>query len=112
MNLVNADLKIAPLNLCGCFSLRETLALTQMCSLIVGVDSGNLHIAASVNTPVIGIYGPMNTTKWNARGENSVVIKTDLPCQPCSLKKKCKRNYQCISDISVNILKTAIDERL
>ena len=112
MSLIKEDLKIEPINLCGCFSLRETLAFTSLCDLLVGVDSGNLHIAASVGVPVIGIYGPMNTIKWQAHEKDAVVIKTNLPCQPCGLKKKCKRNYQCIKDISVNILKTAIDERL
>ena len=112
MQLVTSDLKIPPVNLCGCFSLRETLAFTAMCDLIVGVDSGNLHIASSVDVPVIGIYGPMNTIKWKAHEKDAVVIKTDLPCQPCALKRKCKRNYQCISDISVNLLKTAIDGKL
>ncbi len=112
MSFVQSELKIPPVNLCGCFSLRESLAFTALCDLLVGVDSGNLHIAASVGVPVIGIYGPMNTKKWAAHERDAVVIKTDLPCQPCGLKKKCKRNYQCISDISVNILKTAIDEKL
>ena len=96
-----AKLRVKPVNLCGKFSLRETLAFTKQCDLLVGCDSGNLHIAASVNVPVIGIYGPMNTIKWRAWEENAVVIKTDLPCQPCGLKAKCKRNYQCIKDISL-----------
>lgn len=112
MALVKDDLKISPINLCGKFSLRETLALTKLCDLIVGCDSGNLHIAASVETPVIGIYGPMNSVKWRAWALDSVVIKTDLPCQPCGLKKKCRRDYQCLKDITVNNLKQSIDEKL
>ena len=106
------NLKIRPINLCGMFSLRETLALTKLCSLIVGCDSGNLHIAASVETPVIGIYGPMNTVKWGAWENNSVIIKTDLPCQPCALKVRCKRNYRCITDITVERVRDEIDAKL
>lgn len=105
-------LKIKPANLCGEFSIRETLAFTKMCDLIAGCDSGNLHIAASVGVPVIGIYGPMNTIKWRAWEDNSVVIKTDLPCQPCGLKKACKRDFQCIKDISVNQVKEEIEKLL
>lgn len=107
-----AGLKIQPVNLCGKFSLRETLALTKLCDLIVGCDSGNLHIAASVETPVIGIYGPMNTEKWQAFEKDAVVIKTELPCQPCGLKKPCKRNYRCIKDISTQRVRDEIEAKL
>ena len=108
MSNVTEELKIPPVNFCGCFNLRKTLAFTKLCDLIVGCDSGNLHIAASVGTPVIGIYGPMNTIKWRAFASDSVIIKTDLPCQPCGLKKECLRDYQCIKDISVEQVKAEI----
>ena len=108
MSYIKEDLKIPPVNFCGCFNLRKSLAFTKLCDLIVGCDSGNLHIAASVGTPVIGIYGPMNTIKWKAFASDSVIIKTDLPCQPCGLKRECLRDYQCIKDISVEQVKTEI----
>ena len=111
MSYVKDDLKIKPVNLCGKFGLRQTLAFTKLCDLIVGCDSGNLHIAASVGVPVAAIFGPMNPVKWKPAIEKSVVVKTDLPCQPCGLKKKhaCKRDYHCIKDISVDMVKSAVD---
>lgn len=112
MSYVKENLKIMPINLCGSFNLRQTLAFTKLCDLIIGCDSGNLHIAASVGVPVVGIFGPMNTIKWAPAIESHTVIKLDLPCQPCGLKKKCKRNYQCINDISVDMLKSAVEEKL
>lgn len=108
MSYVTAELKTTPINFCGCFNLRQTLAFSKLCDLIVGCDSGNLHIAASVDIPVIGIYGPMNTIKWKAHCKNSIILKTNLPCQPCGLKKKCERNYQCITDIDVDLVKNSI----
>lgn len=112
MSSIKEELKIPPVNFCGCFNLRKTLAFTKQCDLIAGCDSGNLHIAASVNVPVIGIYGPMNTEKWKAYGKDNVVIKTDLPCQPCGLKKKCKRDYQCIKDITIDEVMTEIEHKI
>lgn len=106
------ELNHPPINLCGEFSLRDTLAFTQWCDMLVGCDSGNLHIAASVGTPVVGIYGPMNTVKWRAWEENATVIKMDLPCQPCGLKKKCKNDYSCIKDISVDRVKSETERVL
>lgn len=114
MSYVKDDLKIKPVNLCGKFDLRHTLAFTKLCDFIVGCDSGNLHIAASVGVPVVAIFGPMNPVKWKPETKNSVIVKTNLPCQPCGLKKKhaCKRDCQCIKDISVDMVKSAVDSLL
>lgn len=108
MSHIDRELKFQPINFCGCFNLRQTLAFSKLCDLIVGCDSGNLHIAASVDIPVIGIYGPMNTIKWAPHCSVAKIIKTNLPCQPCSLKKNCKLNYKCIKDITEEALKAAI----
>lgn len=108
---IKNGLKIAPINLCGQFSLRESLALTKMCDLIVGCDSGNLHIAASVGTKVVGIYGPMDEKKWGAWGE-SILLTASMSCRPCSLKKKCTSDRACLREISVDMVKDAINEGL
>ncbi len=110
--LVSSNLSIKPLNLCGKFNLRQSLALTKMCDLIVGCDSGNLHIAASVGTPVIGIYGPMDEKKWGAWGDGNSLLTADCDCRPCALKKKCKFDHVCLSGISVDSVKSAIDKIL
>lgn len=109
---IKNDLKIPPLNLCGVFNLRESLALTKMCDLIVGCDSGNLHIASSVGTKVIGIYGPMDEKKWGAWGEGNILLTADVSCRPCALKKKCKNEHACLSQITVDMLKEAINSNL
>ena len=110
--LIKGSLAVKPINLCGKLTLRESLALTEKCDLIVGCDSGNLHMAASVGTQAIGIYGPMDTNKWRPWGKNAKIITADIPCRPCSLKKKCKFNYGCLTKISPDMIKKAIDEVL
>lgn len=111
-SLICKKLEIKPLNLCGYLTLRESLALTEKCDLIIGCDSGNLHIAASVNTPVIGIYGPMDTNRWRPWSNNAQILTADIQCRPCSLKKKCKENYGCLTKISIDSVKSAIDKVL
>ena len=106
---ITCDLERKPLNLCGELTLRESLALTEKGDLIVGCDSGNLHMAASVGTPVVGIYGPMDTDKWRPWCKNAQIITADLPCRPCSLKRKCKFNYECLGKISPDMVKEEID---
>lgn len=112
LTLINSDLKTEPINLCGKLNLKESLALTSKIDLLIGNDSGNLHMASSVGTPVIGLYGPMPFEKWYALGNNNTLLKADLPCMPCGLRKKCPINYDCMKKITVEEVKKAINKYL
>ena len=100
LSLIKAELQNKPINLCGELSIQDSTALINKMNFVIGSDSGTLHIAASLNIPVIGIYGPMNPKKWRAWGEIHRPIYLDLPCIPCELRKKCDKNYACIRDIT------------
>ena len=108
----STNLKNKPLNLCGKVNLKDSLALLSMVDLFIGNDSGNLHMASSVGTKVIGLYGPMPFEKWRALGDNNILLKANLPCMPCSLKGTCKSDKACMKAISVDEVKTAVDKQL
>lgn len=110
--LLNKDLNIKPLNLCGKLSLQESAELISRMDLMVGCDSGNLHIASSYNVPVIGIYGPMSSIKWGAWGDNNTYIVENLPCVPCELKKKCTLDRACLKNIKPERIIKAIESKL
>ena len=107
--LFKNDLKIKPLNLCGQVSLQDSLALLREVDFVIGNDSGNLHMASSIGTKVIGLYGPMPFEKWKALGNGNILLKADLPCMPCYLKGKCKHNKACMNSITVKQVENAID---
>lgn len=104
-----SELNIKPVNLCGQVNLKDSLAVLKNVDYILGNDSGTLHMASSVGTKVIGIYGPMPFEKWKALGEGNIHIKADLPCMPCSLKGKCQNNRACMKSVTVDTVKQAID---
>lgn len=104
------ELKIKPVNLCGEVTIKDSLALLKEVDLMIGNDSGNLHMASSVGTKVIGLYGPMPFEKWKALGENNILLKADLPCMPCALRGKCKHDKACMKAITVDQVKEAIDK--
>lgn len=106
------ELKIKPINLCGEVNIKDSLALLKEVDFIIGNDSGNLHMAASVGTPVIGIYGPMPFEKWKALGNGNILIKSDLPCMPCGLRKPCPNNKACLNNIGVETVIHAVDDIL
>ncbi len=75
-------------NLAGSTSIHETAAIIERCSLFLGNDSGPMHIAAAVGTPVVAVFGPSNKEAWGPYtppGEPSPhrVVARNLPCQPC-----------------------------
>jgi heptosyltransferase-2 len=76
------------LNLAGRTSIHETAAIIERCDLFIGNDSGPMHIAAAMGTPVVAVFGPSNQRAWDPYtppGEKSIhtTVSRDLPCQPC-----------------------------
>ena len=103
------QLKLPPVNLCGKLNLQDSLALIKNAEFMLGNDSGNLHMASSVHTPVIGLYGPMPFEKWKALGDNNILLKDDLDCMPCSLKRKCQKDRACLRAITIEEVKKAFE---
>lgn len=93
-------------------TLREMCAILSWCRVLVTGDSGPMHLAAAVDTPVVALFGP-TTREWGfyPEGEKDVVLERDLTCRPCSLHghKPCRNNGLCLSDISVDEVREAVE---
>lgn len=72
------------LNTVGRFTLEETAVLLKKCRLFIGNDSGPLHLAAAVNTPTIGLFGPTAPSQFYPYHPpwHTFLCKF-LPCSPC-----------------------------
>lgn len=115
LSFIKNELKIKPVNLCGKLNLKESLCAIKYSDLMVGIDSGNLHMASSVKTRVVGIYGPMNEKKWGAypcKSGANILITAPVNCRPCGLKRKCKNDYICLKNISAEQVIKAVDKIL
>ncbi|MBI5520045.1 MAG: glycosyltransferase family 9 protein [Desulfovibrio sp.] len=91
-----------PRNLTGRTALRETCAILAQARALVTGDSGPMHLATAVGTPVVALFGP--TAKvWGfyPSGPFDTVLERDLPCRPCSLHgtTRCKRGRECLTSI-------------
>lgn len=79
----------AILNLTGRTSLLELVALFSHTDLVIGGDTGPLHIAAAAQAPhVVGIFGSTPRGRNGPYGDNATAIGLSLDCQPC-FKKTC-----------------------
>jgi heptosyltransferase-2 len=67
----------------GKTSVKQAAALIEQCDLLVCNDSGLMHAAVAVGTPVAAIYGPTDFRRTAPLGNRNTVIRHELPCSPC-----------------------------
>ena len=76
-----------PVNMAGKTSLTQLAALLQRANLLITGDSGPMHIAAAVGTPLIAIHGPTDPVKSGPVSPHATVLRSDIWCSPCYTAK-------------------------
>jgi heptosyltransferase-2 len=91
-------------NLAGQLSVRESAALLARCRLLISNDSGPVHLAAAVGTPVVDIFGRnqagLSPKRWGALGQGHVVLHKEVGCEVC-LAHNCQIAFKCLTELSV-----------
>jgi ADP-heptose:LPS heptosyltransferase len=83
-------------------TLKQLGALLKQCTCVISNDSGPMHIAAAVGTPVLGIYGPTSPLLQGPFGEKHLTVSKDgLDCLGCNYTK-CPIGHPCMLDLSVD----------
>jgi len=98
-----ADLADRGHNLAGRTTPSELAALLERCDLLIGIDSGPMHVAAAMGRPVVGLFGPTDPRRTGPLGEGHEVIFHEQPCWgPCvhPVTPKCS-DRACMSAITV-----------
>lgn len=91
-------------NLAGRTSLRELMCLLKLCSAVITNDSGPMHVAAALGTPVIALYGstsPELTGPGTPGDPRHHVIRNKVPCAPCFLRE-CPIDFRCMTGIGTD----------
>lgn len=93
----------------GKLKMDAELALMSHLDAMVSMDSGNMHLASLVNTPVVSIWGATHPLAgfmgWQQSEQNAVQI--DMPCRPCSVygNKPCaEKGYACLHQITPQMI--------
>jgi heptosyltransferase-2 len=82
--------------------LREAIFALASASVAVSNDSGLLHVAAALDTPTIGIFGPTSPWHWAPLNPLAATLqlKAPLDCQPCH-KPVCRLgHHRCMGDLA------------
>lgn len=89
----------------GRLTFSEELECMKSLSLMVSMDSANMHFASAVGTPVVSIWGATHPDFgfYGYGQERGNALCADLPCQPCSAygQKACRySDYRCMRAIT------------
>ena len=88
------------INLAGKTSIRELMALIKLCSVFLTNDSGPMHIAAALKTPLVAIFGSTSEIKTGPY-QHGKVIRKHIECSPC-YKRICPIDHRCMTRIEVD----------
>ena len=114
----------------GDTTIDEYIVLSSLSEGYIGMDTLNMHIAASHNKRIFAIFGPTNVTMWSPWSntfqgsavkskpvqtyDNITIFQADMPCVACG-EKGCRNNgevSECLSNISPNLIFKEIEEWL
>lgn len=105
---IGEGLDPAPRSLAGRLSLKELAAVLEMVDCMITVDSGPMHIAAAVGTPVVALFGATDPRRTGPLGAGTI-LQRSLPCSPCLLRRcRIAETRKCMRDLSVEEVRHAV----
>ena len=109
------NIRSSVISLGGRTSVSQLASLLKRCSLFISNDSGPVHIASAVGTPVISIFGRkqkgLSPKRWGPVGAKDKVLHKDVGCIEC-LAHNCQKQFACLKAISVEDVVSCADSIL
>jgi lipopolysaccharide heptosyltransferase I len=100
INVVSGMMKTRAINIAGAPAVGLLPALLGQAALLITNDSGPMHIAAAVATPVVALFGPTSHVRTGPYGAGHRVLTNEVPCRPC-FSRFChnKVHLECLTNI-------------
>ncbi len=87
------------INLSGRTSLSDLGAYMRLCRVIIGGDTGPVHLASSLGIPVVTIFGGSDVGETAPIARNAKILKKEFDCSPCRSRPACK-DFPCLKAIT------------
>lgn len=101
MDEIVAKSAIPPVDITGKTTLKQLALIIKNAKIVVAGDTGPMHLAAALQTPVIALFGPTDPKRNGPYGEEHIVLTTGRICHGC-WQRKCPEGKDCLSTIGVN----------
>ena len=97
-------LKGKVINFAGKTSISQLASILKRCALFISNDSGPVHIASALGTPVISIFGRnqpgLSPKRWGPLGKRDRYLHKEIGCIQC-LAHNCQKEFACLKAISI-----------
>jgi lipopolysaccharide heptosyltransferase II len=95
-----AKARSKPASFVGKTNILQLAALIKRCQAYISPDSAPLHVAASMQVPIIALFGPTDPVRHMPPAEKQVILNKPMKCSPC-YSNVCKiKTHACMVDIS------------
>lgn len=96
-------------NLAGRTSLGEAVDLLSLADLVVSNDSGLMHVAAALDRPLVALFGSTDPGHTPPLGRRQAVVALELPCRPCFQRTCPLGHLDCLVQLPVQRVVTALE---
>ena len=96
--------------LAGRTTLPELAEVLRRASLAVTTDTGAMHLAAALGTPVAALFGPTAPWRTGPFGNGHEIVRLEMECSPC-FKRQCPEP-RCLLDLPVAMVEAACEKIL
>ena len=91
-------------------SIWELAALIKMSNMVICNDSGPMHMAGVLDTPLVALFGPSDPVLWGPVGQRKIVVTCEpMECQPCDQKNCIYEGDHCTSRIELPEVQRAVE---
>jgi ADP-heptose:LPS heptosyltransferase len=96
---------------CPPTTLLEYVEIARRAQVVIGADTGPVHLACAVGTPVVALFGPTDPARNGPFAPEDVVVRRPPPCAPCH-RRRCERHEGVMAEITVEEVAAAALRRL
>lgn len=93
--------------LAGELGIAQMMGLLSESRLYVGPDTGIMHIAVGVGTPVVALFGPNDPARFGPVGPRDIALSARLECAPCP-QRRCPHDGLCMRTLGVDEVLDAV----
>jgi lipopolysaccharide heptosyltransferase I len=101
-------------DLSGQTTVSQLAALIQRSALCITNDSGSMHLTVALGKPVVSIFGPTDPVWIGPYGRPHAVVRAEVPCSPCYLRKlrSCPNGHVCMKEVTPEMVLERVESTL